>query len=101
MRKKPIQSTPVVRRGLARYTPLNNEAELRKAIAGDAPSKPVSKIELSQWLQVTTRFLENEVHDGRLRAVRLGRRGVRFLPSDVSKWLNARPTLQSDQVAAA
>ena len=77
-----------------------SETELKKAIVGDAPTRPLSKIELSHWVGTTTRFLENEVRDGRLRAVRLGRRAVRFLPSDVSAWLNACPSLPSDEVAA-
>ena len=35
---------------------------------------------------------------GRLRAVRLGRRSVRFLPGDVSRWLNARPSITDEVV---
>ena len=48
----------------------------------------------------TTRFLENEVRAGRLRAIRSGGRSIRFLPGDVSKWLNASPSLRTDEVAA-
>ena len=78
-----------------------SEAELKTAILpGDAPPRPFNKIELSEWLGTTTRFLENEVRAGRLRAIRLGRRSIRFLPGDVSIWLNARPSLRTDEVAA-
>jgi excisionase family DNA binding protein len=88
MHKKPTKSTPILSHS-PRYGPLS-EVELKRALIGDVPSKPLSKIELSQWLGTTTRFLENEVRDGRLRSVRIGRRSIRFLPSDVSAWLNAR-----------
>ena len=92
MRKKGTKSFP---NGSVRYTPLS-ESELKRAIVGDAPSKPLSKTELSLWLNVTTRFLECEVRDGRLRAIKLGKRAVRFLPSDIAKWMNAHPSLQDE-----
>ena len=99
MRKRLVQSSPLPA-GSPRYTPLS-EAELRTAgLPGDAPPRPLNKIELSEWLGTTTRFLENEVRAGRLRAIRLGRRSIRFLPGDVSIWLNARPSLKTDEVGA-
>jgi excisionase family DNA binding protein len=81
-----------------RYLPLTG-AELKKAtLPGDAPPRPLTKVELAQWLGTTPRFLETEVRRGALRACRLGKRSVRFLPSDVAAWMNANTTV--DECAA-
>jgi hypothetical protein len=78
--------------GSPRYTPLT-EAELKRVtLPGDAPPRPLSKRELADWAGTTERFLEKEVGRGALRACRLGRRSVRFLPSDVAAWMNSNPT---------
>ena len=62
--------------------------------------RPVTKRELAEEIRSTERFIEHEVSRGNLRAVRLGLRNVRFLPSDVVAWLNARPSVGSEDVAA-
>jgi excisionase family DNA binding protein len=73
-------------------------SELNYMLALDLPARPLSTEGLSDWLDCTSRFLEKEVASGRLRAVKLGRRSVRFLPSDVARWLNARASF--DEAAA-
>jgi hypothetical protein len=55
-------------------------------------TRPVSKTELSTWLDVSERFLELEVRAGRLRALKLGARALRFLPNDVQAWLESKET---------
>ena len=52
--------------------------------------KPLTKKELAEWGGVSTRFIEVEVKEGRLRCVYLGSRTVRFLPADINTWLNTR-----------
>ena len=54
---------------------------------------PWTKKELCQWANCTPRFIEVEVQRGNLRAVRLGNKFVRFLPSDIESWLNSRATV--------
>jgi excisionase family DNA binding protein len=51
--------------------------------------KPLTKKELSDWLNCSERFLELEVNAGRLRKVTMGVNRVRFLPRDVNDWLEA------------
>jgi hypothetical protein len=53
---------------------------------------PWTKKELSDWCNCTKRFLELEVAAGRLRAVKLGTRAVRFLPRDIERWINSQAT---------
>ena len=53
---------------------------------------PQTKFDLAIALAVSTRFLEKEVEAGRLRAVIIGSRSIRFLPVDIEAWLNARAT---------
>jgi hypothetical protein len=62
--------------------------------------RPCTKQELAQEIRSTPRFIEHEVARGNLRSVRLGLRNVRFLPSDVLRWLNARPSAGSEEVVA-
>jgi hypothetical protein len=62
--------------------------------------RPCTKKELAQEVRATERFIEHEVTRGNLRAVRLGLRSVSFLPSDVVRWLNARPIAGSEEVVA-
>ena len=52
----------------------------------------MTKAELCEFVDVSPRFIELEVQSGALRAVRIGGKTVRFLPEDISRWLNARPT---------
>jgi excisionase family DNA binding protein len=59
--------------------------------------RPCTKKELAAELCTTERFIEREVNRGHLRAIRLGLRSVRFLPSDVVRWLNTRPTTEKSQ----
>ena len=56
-------------------------------------ARPVTKKELSQWANCSPRFIEIEVAHGRLRAVRLGNRFVRFLPRDIERWLDSKATV--------
>ena len=56
---------------------------------------PWTKKELCQWANCSPRFLEVEVKEGRLRAVKLGNKFVRFLQSDIERWLNSRATVAS------
>ena len=51
--------------------------------------KPLTKKELSDWLNCSERFLELEVNAGRLRKVTIGVNRVRFLPRDINAWLEA------------
>ena len=51
--------------------------------------RPLTKKELSDWLNCSERFLELEVNAGRLKKVTLGVNRVRFLPRDVNDWLEA------------
>ena len=67
--------------------------ETRIAIA-----RPLSKTELGAFLDVSERFLETEVKEGRLRAIRLSNRSVRFLPKDVQAWLDRMATHPAEAV---
>jgi hypothetical protein len=51
--------------------------------------KPLTKKELSDWLNCSERFIELEVNAGRLRKVTIGVNRVRFLPRDINSWLEA------------
>lgn len=54
---------------------------------------PWTKKELCQWANCSLRFLEVEVNEGQLRAVKLGNKFVRFLPRDIERWVNSRATV--------
>ena len=54
--------------------------------------RPLTKTELSELLDVSQRFLEIEVREGRLRALKLGARALRFLPGDIDSWLATKAT---------
>jgi len=54
--------------------------------------RPMSKTELAAYVDVSERFLENEVKAGRLRAIKLSTRALRFMPKDVESWLNSKAT---------
>ena len=53
--------------------------------------RPWTKKELCEWANCSPRFIEIEVAHGRLRAVRLGNKFVRFLPRDIERWTDSRP----------
>lgn len=53
---------------------------------------PWTKEDLAEHLRVSRRFLEMEVKRGKLRAVKLGPKCVRFRASDVEKYLEANAT---------
>ena len=55
-------------------------------------SKPLTKRELAGFLGVSERFLELEINRGRLRAVRLSNRLLRFRPMDVERWMESSLT---------
>jgi hypothetical protein len=63
-----------------------------RAVAEPLFKGPQTKFDLALALAVTPRFLEKEVAEGRLRAVIIGSRSIRFLPVDIEAWLNARAT---------
>jgi hypothetical protein len=54
--------------------------------------RPMCKTELAAFLDVSERFLEKEVSLGRLRAIKLSTRALRFMPKDVEFWLNSKAT---------
>ena len=56
------------------------------------PGKPLTKRELAGFLGISERFIELEVNRGRLRAVRLSNRLLRFRPIDVERWMEASLT---------
>jgi excisionase family DNA binding protein len=55
-------------------------------------SKPFTKRELSKFLGISERFIELEVNRGRLRAVRLSNRLLRFRLIDVDRWMESNLT---------
>jgi excisionase family DNA binding protein len=69
----------------------NNAEEL----AWKQPSRPLTKRELAGFLGVSERFLELEINRGRLRAVRLSNRLLRFRPIDVERWMESSLTRAS------
>jgi hypothetical protein len=62
-------------------------------------TKPQTKANLAEALEVSMRFLEGEVRTGRLRGIIIGGRTIRFLPRDIEAWLNARPTIAKEEVS--
>jgi excisionase family DNA binding protein len=66
----------------------NNAARSALAHAG----RPFTKRELSNFLGVSERFIELEVNRGRLRAVKLSNRLLRFRPIDVERWMESSLT---------
>jgi hypothetical protein len=53
---------------------------------------PMSKTQLATCLDTSERFLEKEVREGRLRAIKLSNRALRFMPRDIESWLNSKST---------
>jgi hypothetical protein len=51
--------------------------------------KPLTKQELADFLQYTTRYIDREVKAGNLRKINRGK-GSRFFPSDVKRWLDTK-----------
>jgi excisionase family DNA binding protein len=81
-----------------RKAALSSLAEKRLHSHGslDVPiPKPMSKSELAEFLDVSERFLETQVKEGRLRALKLSNRALRFMPRDVQKWLNSKGTIEA------
>jgi hypothetical protein len=76
---------------IALRSPARSEDSPRYNLSDWPFSRPTTKQETAEALSCTGRFLEQEVLKGRLRAIHLGTRSVRFLPSDIVAWLNARP----------
>jgi hypothetical protein len=82
--------------------PYLSKAERRKKILSESGlekiplgiARPLSKTELATFLDVSQRFLEGEVKEGRLRGIRLSNRAMRFLPRDVQSWLDAKATTE-------
>jgi excisionase family DNA binding protein len=62
------------------------------------PGKPFTKRELSRFLGISERFIELEVNRGRLRAVRLSNRLLRFRPSDVEQWMESSLTAVGESI---
>src|ERR1700732_2396275 len=72
----------------------NSTAESTLAQLG----KPFTKRELSRFLGISERFIELEVNRGRLRAVKLSNRLLRFRPSDVDRWMESSLTAAADSI---
>ena len=72
----------------------NNTEQPTQGQAG----KPFTKRELSNFLGISERFIELEVNRGRLRAVKLSNRLLRFRPVDVERWMESSLT-SSDELA--
>jgi len=68
--------------------PANNTVQSTPIHAG----KPFTKRELSNFLGISERFIELEVNRGRLRAVKLSNRLLRFRPIDVERWMESSLT---------
>jgi excisionase family DNA binding protein len=60
--------------------------------------KPLTKRELSHFLGISERFIELEVNRGRLRAVKLSNRLLRFRPVDVERWMESSLTSSDEPV---
>ena len=60
------------------------------------PGKPFTKRELSKFLGISERFIELEVNRGRLRAVKLSNRLLRFRPIDVNRWMESSLTAANE-----
>jgi excisionase family DNA binding protein len=74
--------------------PAYSTAQSTPAHAG----KPLTKRELSRFLGISERFIELEVNRGRLRAVRLSNRLLRFRLIDVERWMESSLTGPDEQV---
>jgi excisionase family DNA binding protein len=55
-------------------------------------AKVLTKRELSRFLGISERFIELEVSRGRLQAVKLSDRLLRFRPIDVEQWMKSSLT---------
>ena len=79
---------------------MHKRNRLRPPDEGFATGKIVrllSKEELAEYVGCSTRYIENEVNDGRLRAVKFARRLVRYRPADIECWLEGRLTEASTE----
>jgi excisionase family DNA binding protein len=72
--------------------PANNTAQ-----ATSTQGKPLTKRELSRFLGISERFIELEVNRGRLQAVKLSNRLLRFRPIDVERWMKSSLTGPDEQ----
>jgi excisionase family DNA binding protein len=63
-----------------------------KEAAARQPNRPLTKRELAGLLGISERFIELEVNRGRLRAVKLSNRLLRFRPIDVERWMESSLT---------
>ena len=70
------------------------KVKLTPVIPGDIPNRPFSPSELAEWIGSSRRYIEGEVKSGRLRARKLSRRLVRFMPSDIAAWLAGSSTTE-------
>jgi excisionase family DNA binding protein len=73
--------------GFFRRANLTHEQLVVEAAECMSSKRPLSKLHLAAWLDVSERYLEKEVERGRLRAIKTSDRFVRFRPSDVEAWL--------------
>lgn len=74
---------------------LSKSQRKAEAVQARVAERPLSKTELATWLDVSERFLEIEIAEGRLRAVRLGRK-VRFKPKDIERWMDRNATMSEE-----
>jgi excisionase family DNA binding protein len=67
--------------------PANNTAQ-----PTSIQDQPLTKRELARFLGISERFVELEVSRGRLQAVKLSDRLLRFRPIDVERWMKSSLT---------
>ena len=73
----------------------SRESLTEAATVAMATGRPLTKDELGAYCRCTARFLENEITRGRLRAIRVSPRLVRFRPRDVEAWMEASATTEA------
>jgi excisionase family DNA binding protein len=73
--------------GFLRRSKLTPEQLVAEAAECMSSKRPLSKLHLAAWLDVSPRYLEKEVERGRLRAIKTSDRFVRFRPVDVETWM--------------
>jgi excisionase family DNA binding protein len=73
--------------GFSRRSKLTREQLIVEASECMRSGRPLSKVHLAAWLDVSERYLEKEMERGRLRATKTSDRFVRFRPVDVEKWM--------------
>jgi excisionase family DNA binding protein len=60
--------------------------------------RPRSPEELAAFLDVTQKFVYEQIKKGRLRARKLSGRMIRIMPSDLKRWLDQASTVELTEV---